>query len=111
MTIKVEEWADEESRTPNNSCYWYASCEIDGVKYVERSRRGAVNRLARKLVAAGIPDDRVEVWQGTKLQWTAKSMHTISLYTFAESMKSPLRRGVFVDTAARIGHSDEEEEE
>ncbi len=59
--IVVRQFADEASRTPNNSCYWQAECVVDGLAYVARSRHGAPYALARELLAAGIPDAPMQV--------------------------------------------------
>ncbi len=49
------------SRRSNAATKWHAACEINGHEYFVESREGAPFELARKLVAAGIPDQPVEV--------------------------------------------------
>jgi hypothetical protein len=46
----------EETRGPNSPCQWLAECEVDGRRFMARSRHGAVYELARVLVAAGVAD-------------------------------------------------------
>src|SRR5215471_5263345 len=51
----------EETRTANSGCIWLAECEIGGQRFEAQSRHGAVNTLARELMAAGITDRPLEV--------------------------------------------------
>jgi hypothetical protein len=46
----------EETGTPNDCCEWVAECEINGRRFVARSREGVIYELARILAAAGIED-------------------------------------------------------
>src|SRR5262249_46786196 len=48
-------------RTPSSGCIWLAECEVGGRRFEARSRHGAANALARKLLTAGIPDRPLEV--------------------------------------------------
>src|SRR6516162_2878763 len=58
--ICVRQRVVPRSRTHTGSL-WEASTEIDGKLYSAASRHGAPHALARALVAAGIPDQPVEV--------------------------------------------------
>jgi hypothetical protein len=51
----------EETRTPNSDCVWLADCEVEGRRFEASSRHGAVNALARELVAAGTADAPLEI--------------------------------------------------
>lgn len=108
--IRIETWPDETTRTPNDGCYWYAACDIEGQHYEARSRRGPTFKLARLLVSAGVEDDQVEIYNrhhplpsgGPSV--TARSFHkALAPHTLAESARSPIRKGKFVDISARIG--------
>lgn len=91
--IEVSMWPLEDTRTPNNSCYYVAECVVDGVKYSGKSRRGASNDLCRKLVAAGVPDGPMRVLErGHKGPFTYQSFHEAAKWTYEESENVPLRR-------------------
>ena len=51
----------EETRTPNSGCVWLAECEVEGRRFEAPFRHGAVNALARELMAAGFADRPLEV--------------------------------------------------
>jgi hypothetical protein len=50
----------EQTRTPNSACVWLAEAWVGGRHFEARSRHGALNALARELVAAGIADRPLE---------------------------------------------------
>ena len=50
-----------ETRTRNSSAAWLAECEVDGRRFEAKSRHGAPNELARRLVEAGVPDAPIEI--------------------------------------------------
>lgn len=113
MTIRIEIWPDEASVTPNDQCYWYAAADVNGQHFEERSRRAAAMKLARTLRDAGIPDGPAEIYNrhrplpsgGPSI--VAKSFYKqLAAYTIAESAKSPIRTGKFVDIAARVAAGD-----
>lgn len=98
--IRITQHPPEHTRTPSNGCKWLARCTVDGVDYEASSRRGASIELARVLVAAGIPDQPVEVWDqdgaprgrqtnAPSLRWP--SLHKMAGWTYKES-DQPLRR-------------------
>ena len=83
----------EGTRTPERSCVYEAECEIDGRRYSAQSRHGAPNELARVLVAAGVPDQSVEVRQtGIKGGLSYRSLHELARRTYEESATVSLRR-------------------
>jgi hypothetical protein len=87
---------------------WEASAEIDGKSYSAVNRHGAPQSLARALVAAGIPDQPVEVRSevcisdsGAEIRTEQlqgciryQSLHTIAQTTFEEGDR-PLHRAQF----------------
>jgi hypothetical protein len=85
-----------ETRTSNSACAWLAECEVDGRRFNARSRHGAPNALARELVAAGIPDDALEIhFEGLAGTMRYPSFHAAAGWTFSESASTPLRRVPF----------------
>ena len=99
--IEVHQRADETSRTPNKACYWIASAMIDGEQFIARSRYGAVNELARQLVAAGIPDAPMFVYTaGLRGFATIPSFHRAANWTYEESAGVPLHRIPYARRAA-----------
>jgi hypothetical protein len=104
MTIKVLQWVIPSSQTPNDTHKFHAECEIDGRKFVAESRRGAVCKLARILVAEGIPDDRVNVFsisstnsEGMLSMSYASFVRHLAPFSYGESAKMTLRQGKFFD--------------
>lgn len=78
------------SRTGRGSL-WLTTAEINGVAYQARHRNGAPQALARALVEAGIPDQRVEVvTDGIKGVTSYRSLHAMALRTMEESATIPL---------------------
>jgi hypothetical protein len=99
--IVVHQRADETSRTPNKACYWIASAIVDGDQFIGRSRYGALNELARQLVAAGIPDAPMFVHTaGVKGFATILSFHRAAESAYEESVTVPLRRTSYARKAA-----------
>jgi hypothetical protein len=82
-----------ETRTANSACAWVAEAEVDGRRFEARSRHGATNALARELVAAGLPDDMLEIhYEGLAGSMRYRSFYEAAGWTFAESAAAPLRR-------------------
>jgi len=63
---------------------WRASCVCDARAYDATSRNGATTALARILVAQGVPDQPVQVYdQGRKtLFWP--SLHKMAVWTYSD---------------------------
>jgi hypothetical protein len=82
-----------ETRTPNSSAAWLAECEVDGRKFEARSRHGAPNELARRLVEAGVPDAPIEIhYDGLAGVIRYSSSHAAARWTFTENQSTLLRR-------------------
>jgi hypothetical protein len=85
-----------ETRTRNSSAAWLAECEVDGRRFEAKSRHGAPNELARRLVEAGVPDAPIEIhYDGLAGSMRYRSFHETARWTFVESQSTPLRRGPF----------------
>lgn len=88
----------EATRTPERSCSWLAECEVAGGRFEVRSWRSAPAELARLLVAAGIPDQAVEIRGGVAslppdtVTLRFRSLHVMAKWTYEESAAMPLRR-------------------
>jgi hypothetical protein len=90
--VTVSCWADESTRTPNSACAWVAETMVEARVYVARSRHGAVNKMARQLVAAGLADGPMVVhYRGCLGTMTYRSFHAAATWTFSEG-DQPLRR-------------------
>ena len=84
--------ADEATRTPNSSCIWIAEATVEGRTYTARSRHGAPNELARRLVVAGIADRPMMIrYHGLAGAMTYPSFRAAAAWTFSEGDR-PLRR-------------------
>lgn len=96
--INVRHWPEELSRSPDKACYWTAEAEVGGQLYVRRSRNGAVEELARALVAAGIPDDEMAVagLNGIAVGLRYRSFHAAARRTFKERIGRPLKSEPYV---------------
>jgi len=73
-------------------CVYRATCTVDGQDYQASKRSGASHELARRLVAAGIPDQPVRVRQvglAGHLAW--RSLHRMALFDIEEG-NAPLHR-------------------
>jgi hypothetical protein len=102
--IRMRQRIVPRSRTHTGSL-WEASTEIDGKPYSAASRHGAPQALARALLAAGIPDQPVEVRSevcvfdnGAEIRTEElcgcrryRSLHRIAGWTFQEGATAPLR--------------------
>jgi hypothetical protein len=85
-----------ETRTQNSAAAWLAEAEVGGRRFEAKSRHGAPNALARELVAAGIPDQPIEIrYEGLAGSMRHKSFHTLAGRTFTKSASTPVRRVVF----------------
>jgi hypothetical protein len=90
--IAIEQWPLEETRTPENSCIYLATCTTADQHFEARSRRSAPAELARVLVAAGIPDGPIVVIQaGISGCMRYPSLHRMARRTYTEGDR-PLRR-------------------
>jgi hypothetical protein len=105
--IRIRQRLVPHSRTQTGSL-WEAIADTDGKTYTATSRRGAPMALARKLLAAGIPDQPVEVRSevcvfdngaGIRTEQLRgciryRSLHTMAKTTFEEGDR-PLHRARF----------------
>jgi hypothetical protein len=84
----------EPTRSPENNCSYQAEAIVDGERYCARSRRGATFVLARRLVAAGIPDQRVKVThEGLRGELRyGSSLHRMAELTIEESNRVSVRQ-------------------
>jgi|SRR5215813_9469217 len=81
----------EPSRSKERPCFYDAETVVDGVRYVARARHGASYDLARKLVAAGIADQPVEIRQeGLRGGITFRSLYRMAERTVTEGSSRPL---------------------
>ena len=75
-----------------SACVWIAEATVDGVAYTARSRHGAPNALARRLVAAGLADRPMVIrYQGLAGTMLRRSFHAAANWTYSEGDQS-LRR-------------------
>ena len=94
ISITMHQSPAESTRTPENNCTYEAEAIIDGRRYFARSRRGAPFALARVLVAAGIPDQPVQVThQGLRGHLSYHSLHRMAELTIEESDRVSVRLG------------------
>src|SRR5262245_2161948 len=92
MPIVVTVRPDDATRTPNSACVWIAEATVEGRAHVARSRHGAPNALARKLVVAGFADRPMVVdYQALAGTVTWSSFHAAANWTYSEG-DHPLRR-------------------
>jgi hypothetical protein len=74
----------DQTLTPNSACVWLAEAWVGGRHFEARSRHGALNALARELVAAGIADRPLEVhFEGLAgcLRWGSFAAAATRTYT------------------------------
>ena len=91
MPITMHQSPAEPTRTPENNCTYAAEAIIDGQRYCARSRRGAPFALARVLVAAGMPDQPVQVMhEGLRGYMSYRSLHRMAVRTIEESGRGPV---------------------
>ena len=79
-----------DSRTPEKGSKWRAEATVNGQTFVGVSRNGATCELARILVAAGLPDDEMELYTAGKLALTIRSFHRHAQRTYREGPNEPL---------------------
>ena len=104
VSVTVWCYPFEETRTPNNPCYWVATCEIAGRVFEARSRRDAPRELARAFLAAGIPDRPMRItYAGVRGTRRYGSFHAEAAWTTVESATVPVRRGRFSSLADAEG--------
>jgi hypothetical protein len=81
------------SRTPKKGSAWRATCEWQGRRFEAVSRNGASHALCRELVAAGVPDKPLQVFdQDGKLRFVIRSIHEAAGRTYLETSNEPMRR-------------------
>jgi len=100
------------SRTPKRGSRWSAICEWNGRTFEATSRSGASFALCRELVAAGCPDQPMEVWASrytgpvdpstgiveivpTHPTLRIASIHKAAGRTIKESDKVPVREATY----------------
>jgi hypothetical protein len=97
--ISVITWLDEDTRSPNRGCAYIAETTVAGAIYAARSRNGAGNELARRLVAAGLADRPMEI-RGRRhsdiVQLRYRSFHAAARWTYTEGNRT-LARVPWVD--------------
>jgi hypothetical protein len=82
MPIAVTCRPEEATRTPSSACVWVAEATVDGRTYTARSRHGAPNEAARRLVAAGIGDRPMAIrYRGLAGTMTWRSLHAAATWT------------------------------
>jgi ferredoxin len=90
--IEIRQHVVPQSRTSTGSL-WEASTEIDRKTYSASSRHGAPQALARVLVAAGIPDQPVEVRSEERPGCIRyRSLYEMTKWTFTEGTSTLLHR-------------------
>jgi hypothetical protein len=102
ITIKTETVPDTYSE--KGGCNIRAFCTVRGVDYEAFSRSCPVQALCRALVEAGVRDQPAEVVSSAFPGIVAvkhASIHSEAGYTYGESDKMCIRRGKYVDAAAR----------
>ena len=83
---------DPDSRTGRGSA-WVAETIVGGIAHSARSRSGAPFSLARQLIAAGVPDQPVQVYtDGIAGCITYRSLAQMAGLTIGESATVPLRQ-------------------
>jgi hypothetical protein len=96
--IEMHEHPLPGTRTPNKSCQWLATTEVNGEAFTVRSRHGAPMALARLLVAAGVEDQSVRVTnQGLKGHMSYRSLHTMARLTIIENATTPIKLARYVE--------------
>ena len=96
MSIVMMCRADEGSLTEKSACSWIAEAAVDNRTITASSRHGAAYALARKLVAAEVPDQPVSVmFANLSGEMTYPSLHAMAHRTIAESDTAPARARSF----------------
>jgi|KBSMisStandDraft_5_1062788.scaffolds.fasta_scaffold01171_4 hypothetical protein len=104
--IRVDQRPDETRRT-GRGCPWIAECDVDGQHHEAASRSGAPLALARVLVAAGIPDQRVRVYsQGFVGCMRYPSLYRMAGLTIEESASKPVHPASWSPHPGRVGEQD-----
>jgi hypothetical protein len=74
---------------------WIATCHWDGRLFQAQSRTGASFTLCRDLLAAGCPDQPMDVrWEG-KVALHIRSIHKAATRTIIENSSQPITEGRF----------------
>ena len=64
---------------------WKAECTVGGQHFEANSRHSAPHELARKLLAAGVPDDEMIIeTAGLKGTASCRSFYAMAKYTYTE---------------------------
>lgn len=81
-----------DTQTPEKGSLWAASCEWNGHTFEAPSRSGASHALCRLLVAAGCPDQALQVFdENGRHQFTHRAIHAAAQLMLSER-DHPLRR-------------------
>lgn len=80
------------SRTSKHGALWAASCDDIEKTFRVVSRTGASHKLARALVAAGYPDQPMEIFWQNRLGLRVKSLHWWARRTLDENPSSPIHQ-------------------
>ena len=95
---------DRPSGPVGRPCFYDAEATWLGRSYVARARYGASHALARELVAAGIPDQPVEIIHTPGNAILAyKSLHRLAIYTVSEGPATLLRSRRWTDPSLAFG--------
>jgi hypothetical protein len=90
--IEVYQRVDPDSYG-NRGGYWIAECKlVDGRMFSARLRLGASNELARKLVAAGVPDDTMQTYESGMKGIYYPSFYEAAKWAYREDAHTPLKR-------------------
>ena len=108
--ITISQQIEPGTRSREKGPFWLASTMIDGQVYTARSRNGAPNALARKLVEAGIADQPYQIMSERDPERAGvrgRSFMALCGWTYTEGATSPLRRIKWVPLTEKWGTVDE----
>lgn len=89
---------------------WKAECEVNGQHFEATSRHSAPHELARKLLAAGVPDDKMTIeTAGLSGVATSASFYAMARYTYREGNRV-LARVKWKPPPAAAGGEEKEQE-
>lgn len=104
--IKISTETIPDTYTPKGGINIRAFCTVKGAEYEAFSRSCPVQALCRVLVDAGIRDQPAEVVSSALPGFVSvrhASIHSEANWTYGESSQMSIRRGKFIDAAARTG--------
>ena len=79
------------TRAAERGSLWSASCDWNGRTFEARSRSGAAYALCRLLVAAGIPDQPLQVFNAKgQIELTITSIHIAAGRRIVEGSRTPI---------------------